>query len=103
MGAPGSGKRDNQKLKTYLILQYFLKYSDERHPLKMQDILLYLQEDCGIEAERRSVYRDIDDINKILYMLDNDCSIEEAEDAINDPDYGEKEKFVISEYASASM
>ena len=96
MGTRSSGKRDNQKLKTYLILQYFLKYSDERHPLKMQDILLYLQEDCGIDAERRSVYRDIDDINKILYMLDNDCSIEEAEEAINDPDYGEEEKFVIS-------
>lgn len=38
-----SGKRDNQKLKTYLILQYFLQYSDERHPLRMQDILLHLQ------------------------------------------------------------
>ena len=99
MGAPGSGKRDNQKLKTYLVLQYFLKNTDERHPAKMQDILLYLQEDCGIEAERRSIYRDIDDINKILYMLDHEeegCTIQEAEDMINDPDYGEEEKFIIS-------
>ena len=48
MGASGSGKRDNQKLKTYLVMQYFLKNSDERHPLKMQDILDYLQDDCGM-------------------------------------------------------
>ena len=85
MGTEGSGKRDNQKLKTYLILQYFLKNTDERHPAKMQDILLYLQEDCGIEAERRSIYRDIDDINKILYMLDHEdegCTIQEAEEMI---------------------
>ena len=42
MGAQGSGKRDNQKLKTYLVLQYFQKQTDERHPAMMQDILLYL-------------------------------------------------------------
>ena len=95
MGSVTSGKKDNQKLKTYLILQYFLKNSDERHPLKMQDILLFLQEDCGIDAERRSIYRDIDEINKILYMLDNDCDIQEAEEAISDPKYGEEEKFIV--------
>ncbi len=99
MGSKNSGKRDNQKLKTYLILQYFLKNSDERHPLQMSDIIKYLLEDCGIEAERRSIYRDIEDINKILYMLDHEdegCTIQEAEDAICDPDYGEDEKFIIS-------
>ena len=97
------GKSVNQKLKTYLILQCFLKYSDERHPLKMQDILLHLQEDCGIEAERRSVYRDLDDINKILYMLDNDCSIQEAEEFFDKEEKTkeeleeiEDEKFIIS-------
>lgn len=96
MGARGSGKRDNQKLKTYLVLQYFLKQTDERHPAMMQDILLYLQEDCGIEAERRSIYRDIDDINKILYMLDHEdegCTIQEAEEALEDD---EGEKYIIS-------
>ena len=64
------GKSSNQKLKTYLVMQYLLRNTDERHLAQMQDILEYLREDCGIEAERRSIYRDIEDINKILYMLD---------------------------------
>lgn len=96
MGARTSGKRENQKLKTYLLLQYFLKNSDERHPIKMQDILLYLQEDCGIEAERRGIYRDIDDINKILYMLDHEdegCTIQDAEEALEED---ETEKYIVS-------
>ena len=99
MGGFTSGKRENQKLKTYLIMQYFLKNSDERHPVQMRDILLYLEEDCDIRAERRSIYRDIEDINKILYMLDHEdegCTIEEADEAISDPDYGEDEKYIVS-------
>ncbi len=99
MGTESSGKRGNQKLKAYLIMQFFLKNSDERHPVQMQDILKYLKDDCGIDAERRSVYEDIKDINKILYMLDHEdegCTIQEAENAINDPDYGEDEKFIVS-------
>ena len=51
----------------------------------MQDILLYLNEDCGISAERRTIYKDIEDINKVLYMLDNaedGCTIKEAGEAL---------------------
>lgn len=66
-------------------MQYFLKFADERHPVSMQDILLYLNEDCGIRAERRAIYKDIEDINKVLYMLDNaedGCTIKEAGEAL---------------------
>ena len=90
------GKYINQKLKTYLVMQYFLKNTDERHPAMMQDILLYLNEDCGIDAERRSIYSDIKEINKILYMLDHEeegCTIEEAEEALAED---EAEKYIIS-------
>ena len=92
------GKSANQKLKTYLVMQYLLRNTDERHPAQMQDILEYLREECGIEAERRSVYRDIEDINKILYMLDrhgddDECTILDAEEAL---DEDEGEKFVVS-------
>lgn len=87
------GKYINQKLKTYLVLQYFLKNTDERHPAMMQDILLYLNEDCGINAERRGIYRDIEEINKILYMLDNDCTLKEATDALEEDEF---EKFIVS-------
>lgn len=91
-----AGKSDNQRLRPYLVMQFFLKNADERHPVSMQDILLYLNEDCGISAERRAIYKDIEDINKILYMLDNaedGCTIGEAEEALEE--YPE-EAFIIS-------
>lgn len=90
------GKKENQKLTAYILLQYFLKNTDERHPAQMQDILLYLNEDCGISAERRLVYRGIEEINKVLYMLDHEdegCSIQEAEEAMED----EGERYIVSE------
>ena len=96
--ADRQGKSANQKLKTYLVMQYLLRNTDERHPALMQDILEYLREDCGIEAERRSIYRDIEDINKILYMMDrhgddDECSIFDAEEALEED---EGEKFIVS-------
>lgn len=90
------GKKENQKLTAYILLQYFLKYTDERHPAQMQDILTYLNEDCGIPAERRLVYRGIKEINKILYMLDHEdeeCTIKKAGEAMED----EGERYIVSE------
>ena len=80
-----TGKSDFQRLRPFLVMQYFLKNADERHPVSMQDILLFLNEDCEISAERRAIYKDIEDINKILYMLDNaedGCTIKEAADTL---------------------
>lgn len=78
---PQHGKRMNQKLKPYVVMQFLLKYSDENHPMTAFDIIGYLNE-CGIEAERRSIYRDIEDINKVYVMMEDDCTIEEAEETI---------------------
>ena len=66
------GKQTNQKLKPYVVLQYLLKYSDENNTKSAYDIIGYL-EDCGISAERRSIYRDIEDINRIMLMLQHPC------------------------------
>ena len=90
-----SGKREHQKIKPYIVLEYLMKYSDEEHTVAASEIVSYLQEDCGIEAERRSIYRDIDEINKVLYMLENECTIQEAEEVIDDPDEGEDEKLIV--------
>lgn len=60
------GKQSNQKPKPYVVLEYFPKYSDENNTQSAYDIIGYL-EDCGISAERRSVYRDIEDINRIIH------------------------------------
>ena len=94
MGTAASGKRDHQKLKPYLVLQILLRETDENHLLTASEIAAAL-ELKGIEAERRSLYRDIDEINKVLYVVENNCTIQEAEDAIDDPEYGENEKLIV--------
>ena len=68
------GKQTNQKLKPYVVLQYLLKYSDENNTKSAYDIIGYL-EDCGISAERRSIYRDIEDINRITMQARDAQSI----------------------------
>jgi hypothetical protein len=66
MGAQGSGKCEHQKLKPYLILQILQEKTDEEHLLTAAQIAAELDE-MGIEAERRSIYRDIREINRVQY------------------------------------
>ena len=94
MPKENSGKREHQKIKPYIVLEYLMKNSDEQHAIPASDIINYLQEDCQIDAERRSIYRDIDEVNKVLYMLENECTIKEAEEVIDSED-GEEEKFIV--------
>jgi len=78
---PEHGKKPNQKIKPYVVLQYLLKNSDENNTKSAYDIIEFL-ELCGISAERRSIYRDIEEINKVALMLEEECTIEEAEDML---------------------
>ena len=71
------GKQTKQRMKPYIVLQYLLKNTDEEHFATGNDIVAFLQE-CGIYAERRSIYKDIEEINEINWMLENDSDIEEA-------------------------
>lgn len=75
------GKQAHQKIKPYIVLQYLMKSSDEDHTKSANDIVESLAE-YGIPAERRSIYRDIEEINKVFVMLENDCTIEEAEEML---------------------
>ena len=52
-------KSEKQKLKPLYVAKFFLENSDENHAVTANDILDYLKEECSIEAERRSIYRDI--------------------------------------------
>ena len=52
-------KSENQKLKVLHVAKYLMENTDENHAVSASDIICYLQEECGIEAERRSIYRDI--------------------------------------------
>ena len=55
-------KKFNHKLKSYLVLQYLLKNTDENHAKSGFEIAAYIQTTYDISAERRSIYRDIDEI-----------------------------------------
>ena len=77
-------KQSNQKLKSFLVYRYLMENSDENHCLSQRDIVDYLENDMGVKAERRSIYKDIDEINKTLNALREEISIEEAEWAIEE-------------------
>ena len=75
------GKQPHQKLKPYIVLQYLLRETDENHVASAADLEAHLAS-CGINADRRSIYKDIEEINIVSYMLENDTDIDEAEAAI---------------------
>jgi len=90
---PRHGKQVNQKVKPYIVLQYLLRNTDEEHTQTATQIGAYLQE-CGISAERRSVYRDIEEINRVNLMLEEKCTIFEAEEMLLD-DEDDELKLVV--------
>ena len=97
--AGSHGKKPNQKLKPYLVQQYLLKNTDEDHLVDAADIIAFL-EYCGITAERRSIYRDIEDINKVMWLMENKADDEDgidisaAEKAITADKY-DSEKIIV--------
>ena len=82
MAEKHNGKQTKQRMKPYIVLQYLLKQSDENNVVSANDIVGFLQETCGIYAERRSVYKDIAEINEVIWMLENEADIFEAEEAV---------------------
>lgn len=69
------GKSDGQKLKSLLVIQYILKHADNDHAVTIGDIQDHLGK-YGIEAERRSIYRDIHALLELLNAeLDADTTI----------------------------
>lgn len=68
-------KAKGQKYKSLLVMQYLLKHADNEHPVTIGEIEAHLSK-YGIEAERRSIYRDIHDIMELLNIeLDDDGEI----------------------------
>ena len=78
------GKKPNQKIKPYVVLQFLLKNTDEDHIVTAFDIIAFLEDECGIEAERRSIYKDIEEINKVALMFQQECTIDEAIDMLEE-------------------
>ena len=82
----GRGKKRNQKMKPFLVYHYLLKHTDEHHTVKADDICSDMKEIYGIEAERRGIYRDIDEINKAILAYEEGMSIKEAAKMIDEDD-----------------
>ncbi len=81
------GKIKHQKLKPYLVLDYLLRKTDEKHHVTIEDIVHYLENDCGMKADPRSVRDDINEINIAVYLLDNGCTLECALEEYKDYKY----------------
>ena len=92
--APQPGKKVNQKLKPYIVYRYLLKHSSENKVITAQQIVEFLMYQCQIYAERRSIYQDIEAINKIALMMSEGCSVDEAEEMLAD-DIGDEWKTIV--------
>ena len=71
-----------------------MEHTDEDHVMSADQIVAELGE-MGIDAERRSIYPDIDEINKVLYMLDQGCTMEDAEADLEDPELAEETQTIV--------
>ena len=94
---PQHGKKPNQKLKTFVVLQYLQRNTDENHVCNASDIVDYLNE-CGIAAERRSIYSDIAEINKAMYMIEQGTDINSAAEEL---EQYEDEKLIVYDAINA--
>ena len=88
----GHGKKDNQKLKPYLVMRYLLQKSDESHAVRVSELIQYLK-GIGIYAERRSIYSDIEQINIAMLMAEKDLFIEEAVEELEE--YGDESRYIV--------
>lgn len=88
------GRQAHQSLKAYWILEYLINYATEEEPITAGTIRYELEEK-GINADVKSIYRAIREINIINYMLENDeADIFDAEDVIAE-DFNGTEKLVV--------
>ena len=53
-----------KKLASLRILQILHKYSDENHPLKQEDIIAHLDDEYGMEMERKAIGKNIADLRE---------------------------------------
>lgn len=80
----GQGKKPNQRMQHFLVLQYLLEHSDENHFISTEEIVSYLKDSCGISAERRSIYKDVNEINIAYVILNEGVTHQEAIELLED-------------------
>ena len=88
------GRKLDQKMKPYLVMQYLIKHTDESHLITATEIADQIEDLYGIDAERRSIYRDIQAINKAYLMYENGITAEKAEAWLKD-DVDDEYKLIV--------
>lgn len=61
-------RASNQKRKIFRVLQFLEEKSDEENPVSLPQIISYL-ENCGITAERKSIYDDIEELRNLGFDI----------------------------------
>lgn len=83
----GKGKKPNQRMQHFLVLQYLLEKTDENHFVSADNVVDYLKEMCRIYSEKRSIYKDVAEINIAYVMIEYGVTHDEAIDLLEeDPD-----------------
>lgn len=80
----GSGRKEHQRMKHFLVYMYLLKYTDEANAATGEVIADDLKKKWGINAERRSIYKDIRELNIAFIMVDKGCSFAKAEKLLDE-------------------
>ncbi|MCI9449686.1 MAG: WYL domain-containing protein [Clostridiales bacterium] len=80
----GKGRKSHQRIKPYLVLRYLWDNTDGKTTFAPSKTITAYLNSLDISAERRSIYRDIADINTVMYAVENDVSLDEAEEATED-------------------
>ena len=62
-------KSADQKLKLVYLIDFCNKNTDENHPAAMGEIIDFLEAN-GIHAERKSIYSDIEALNRLGYSIE---------------------------------
>ena len=93
-GNANSGKRNNHKMKPFFVYEYLMRETDVTHVESAKDIVAYLWENYHIKAEIRSIYRDIEEINRAVLMTPRNSaenpkakSFEQADKLLQDDKY----------------
>ena len=88
---PTSGRKSDQKMKPYLVYDYLMRNTNANHVVSGEAIAEHINS-LGISAERRSIYKDIEEINKAILLTTRDVyglpkaeTLEEAEELLKDP------------------
>ena len=61
---------DSTKKKLLYLIDILKEYSDEEHPLSANDICTMLKEDYGVDAERKSIYTDLNVLQDYGYDIE---------------------------------